>query len=288
MGTRFNLLLPGLEDSEGSALFAAIHRELSRLENIMSSFIPSSEISYINTHAHGNRVVIGVDLFEILTCCKKYYESTRGLFDVGIGKQIDYWKENIGNPDQDTCPFNSGMKDLYLDERKHSVFFGDENLKINLGGFGKGYALDKVVEILKTAGVNTAYLSFGESSIVCLGAHPHGDHWPVGLEDYFNKGHVLYTIRLLDEALSTSGNQDQHEHIVNPGTGLLLKRPGMVSVKSTSATEAEVWSTALACADEDQYRELTERRKNLEVIKATFYDGKWNFWEKKSLMHENY
>lgn len=282
MGTRFNLLLPGMNTEEGDKLSAAVHRELNRLENIMSCFIPSSEVSYINLNAPTGKVSISDELFQILMLCKDYNESTLGLFDAGMGKQIEYWKENTGNVGSEQCPYRSGIADIELNLADSSVAFRRKDVKINLGGFGKGYALDKVLGLLKNAKVSSAYLSFGESSVACLGSHPFGDHWSVGVEDHINKGNVLYTVPLENEALSTSGISDQNPHILNPGSGLPHGSPCIVVVKSTSATEAEVWSTALASAKEDQFQVLKESLNGLEVLKATHYEGKWNFWGNKT------
>lgn len=93
MGTRFNLILPGVDDSRGEVLFSSIMEELIRIENMLSCFMPESDISKINNNACNKPVEVNHELLHILTECLGFYERTKGAFDIGIGKIIDHWSE---------------------------------------------------------------------------------------------------------------------------------------------------------------------------------------------------
>ena len=187
MGTRFNLLVPGIDIPDGDSLFHACTNELERLENMLSSYLPESEVSLLNAHAFQQSVQVGSELFELLERCIEYFEMTQGTFDISLGKLIDQWSENQQDQDTENLHTETGADKIILGREKMTVRFTSPSVKINLGGIGKGYALDKVRKLLSDFGFTSAFISFGESSVSCIGKHPHGDFWPLGIQDYYNK-----------------------------------------------------------------------------------------------------
>jgi thiamine biosynthesis lipoprotein len=91
MGTRFNLLLPGIGNSDGDMLFSSCVQELNRIEKMLSCLMPGSDISQINENAFNRPVEINDELSDIMIECLKYSEMTQGTFDISIGKIIDHW-----------------------------------------------------------------------------------------------------------------------------------------------------------------------------------------------------
>lgn len=274
MGTRFNLVLPGIENSVGDVIFASVIQELKRIETMLSCFMPESDISHINENAFTNPVEISNELFDILAECLKYYKMTDKAFDISLGKLIDHWNGAENNGDPEKLDRGSGADKIILDHSRMSVRFSTPHVKINLGGYGKGYALQNIQDLLKKKGLTDAFISFGESSVSCLGKHPHGDFWPVGIQDFYHKDKSLATIQLVNESVSTSGNMEKSNFFIDPKNGKTVKKEMMISVKSLSAVDAEVLSTALMVADANQWEKIKDAFPGNEIIKVVYRDEK--------------
>ena len=274
MGTRFNLLLPGINNSNGEVIFSSVVSEINRLENMLSCFIPNSDISFVNEHACDHPVEVSNEIFEILADCLNYFKLTQGFFDISLGKIIDFWNGKQKKVDIDDLIENIGADKIALDFQKKTVQFTTPHIKINLGGFGKGYALQKVQELLTKLGITSAFISFGESSICCLGKHPHGDYWPIGIQDIYQKDKSIATLRLVNQSVSTSGNMEENNHIIHPRTGKPIEKKRMISIKSNSPTEAEVLSTALLVADKPQGESIQNAFSGVEILNVKYSNKK--------------
>jgi len=228
MGTRLDVVMIG-DESLLSEIWQQIMNETERLHRMLNRFDAESEISYINRQAALKPVVLKDELWNILTNIQEYHRQTQGYFDVSLRN------------------FNK----VILNADNKSVAFIEKDISLDLGGYAKGFALEQMREIMLQAGVAQALLNFGNSSILALGAHPHGKFWGVGVENPFRKGQHLKTYALSNQSLSTSGNTARHtEHIMNPRLGTYAPERKLVSVVSANAVEAEVLSTALMVADD--------------------------------------
>ena len=161
--------------------------------------------------------------------CKRYNELTEGYYDITL----------------------QGFDQVLLTEEDKSIFFFSESLHIDLGGYGKGYALAKIRELLEENGIGKALVNFGNSSVLAVGTHPCGEYWPVGLDNPFTKERIA-DLKLSDSSLSISGNMPSHpRHIVNPHTGTFVEDKKMVSVVAKDPVVAEILTTAfMICGDE--------------------------------------
>ena len=170
-----------------------------------------------------------VQRLDILLNCKRYNELTEGYFDITL----------------------QGFDQVLLTEEDKSIFFFSESLHIDLGGYGKGYALAKIRELLEENGIGKALVNFGNSSVLAVGTHPCGEYWPVGLDNPFTKERIA-DLKLSDSSLSISGNMPSHpRHIVNPHTGTFVEDKKMVSVVAKDPVVAEILTTAfMICGDE--------------------------------------
>lgn len=266
MGTRFNLLLPDIDTPEGDMLFSYCIKELNHIENMLSCFSPTSDISQINKNAFRNPIKINDELFSILKNCLNYFKLTQGAFDISLGKIIDIWSENENMAEINELMKNVGTDKIILNSHNNTVHFSSPNIKINLGGYGKGYALQKIQDLLKENNISSAYISFGESSVSCIGKHPHGDYWPVGIQDYNKKDKCIATFKLVNMSVSTSGNMENSNHIIHPRKGKPIQEKMMVTVKSNSPTDAEVLSTALMLANKAERQKIQNAFPEIEII----------------------
>jgi len=228
MGTRLDVVMIGNE-SKLSEVWEQIIAETERLHRMLNRFDTASDISHINREAVIHPVELNDELWNILTDIKKYHHQTLGYFDITLRD------------------FNQ----VILDDEHKTILFGGKNISLDLGGYAKGYAIERIREILLHNGITQALANFGNSSVLAVGSHPHGKFWGVGIENPFNPDQQLITCELYNQSLSVSGNTLQHtRHIINPHSGNYVTERKIVSVVSSNAIEAEVLSTALMVADE--------------------------------------
>ncbi len=134
----------------------------------------------------------------------------------------------------------------------------DAQGKLDFGGMAKGWALKVLEKILRRNDVKSAFVDFGGSSILGVGSHPYGDSWKVGVVNPFN-GEVIREVELVDKSMSSSGNTPTYSgHIRNPLTGEIVDSKALVTVVSNSPLDAEVLSTALMVASEDERKQIQE------------------------------
>ena len=170
------------------------------------------------------------------------------------------------------CPMSAEMASVFLlaqeYETKTQGLFDVtwDGGKLDFGGFAKGYFLRICGNILREAGVECAFVDFGNSSILGIGHHPYGDSWKVEVMNPYTHLPVM-EYSLVDKAMSTSGNTPSYSgHIRNPHTGEACSDRHLVSVVSPDPLDAEVLSTVLMIADAGQYPSLQEE----------FPDAQWN------------
>lgn len=257
MGTRLDMVMHGIERAEGDRVFDRVLSMVSAIEAMLSRFNEHSPVSQLNRLGSRKSVEVEPELFDLLVLCREYYEKSGGLFDIAIGKATG----EPGKGDPETIRKlleNSGMDKVELLPGSHSVRFHSDDVELDTGGFGKGYALDRVKSVLLDIGIYSAFISFGDSSILAMGDHPHGTGWKSGINHLFRPGESLYTFDLMNESLSTSGigpnniRANPEAHIIHPTRGGIQMDFRHISVASPSAMEAEVLSTALVAGDEEE------------------------------------
>ncbi len=224
MHTRIDMMLweSTVSISDLHSICESIAEDTVRIERMASCFIPESEVSAVNSSPVGIPVRLTDEMFSILERCIGYNRTTEGLFDIAVSAEMP------GVPLEEK---------ILLDKETLSAVRLEENARLNLSGFLKGYALDRAVDAVRQAGVSNALISFGNSSIYAAGNHPGGKGWPVATSE--GKDYTLF-----DQCLTTSGNsREDRRHIINPLTGRFVEGRSMVSVITSTAEEGEVRST---------------------------------------------
>lgn len=275
MGTRMNVVLPHSDEELCERLYKMIKHEVERIEIKLSYFLSHSSVSEINKKAYAADVKVDSEIWQILKLCLQYNKLTFGAFDITMRRLVDFYKLN---PDLDETDLTSCMKYIQLNDELQSIRFLDESAKIDFGGFGKGYALEKVQKLINDSPIESAFISFGESSILTKGNHPSGKAWQVGVNNYNNSGGAAYTFELADDSISTSSNyflDDSGQltfkaNVINPITGKLKKEIETISVKSKSPLEAEIFSTAFMNLSNDQVSAIKEKCIDIGVVRINF------------------
>ncbi|WP_029902546.1 FAD:protein FMN transferase [Prevotella sp. 10(H)] len=224
MGTRLDVIIVGPDKNASLICWEKIEKEVLRLSKLFNKFDEKSELYAVNRKSAESPFRVSDELWRVLADCKQYHSMTSGYFDISMK---DY-------------------SQVVLDGKKQTVYFNDKEIELDLGAYAKGYALEKIREILISKNVECALINFGNSSVLAIGSHPHGEYWPIGIEDPYNPQNTLGIIELKDNTMSTSGNMPSHtKHIVDPHTGISNESRKIVSVKTANAIDAEVLSTTL-------------------------------------------
>lgn len=248
MHTRLDMALV-CPESIGLQVSEDVLKTIRLLEAIGDKFNPSSELAMVNRVAADHPVVISEELFNILEQCVMYAGSTFGLFDVSIDSY---------------CHSSGTIGMIHLDNTVRSVFFERKGISLNLSGFLKGYALDRIRPVLDASNVTDALINLGNSSILALGDCPEGSGWKIG----FGQADKTPVI-LNDGCLTTSGNSKEvNDHLINPLDGTPIKKMGTMSVMTDSGTLGEVLSTSLFVCDVKYRTELLSSFGSAAVIVA--------------------
>jgi FAD:protein FMN transferase len=169
--------------AEASRAAEAALEEIGRVESLLSRFDPASEVSRINRDAARGPVMVDHELFALLSRCVAACQTTRGAFDITAGITREAWR---------------------LMESQHSIQFENEHVQLDLGGCGKGYALDCAGAVLRAAGVTRAALHAGTSSVLAIGTPPDDVGWPIALVDPRDRSREVTRVKLADRGLEAA------------------------------------------------------------------------------------
>lgn len=216
------------ENAAGAA--QAAFAEVDRLEQLLSRFIPHSEIAQLNAAAADAAVRVSVETLECLELAQQVYRATSGAFDVTLGS---------GKGTEAEPPLR-----LRIDRRTRTVTKATGAIRVDLGGIGKGFALDGLVEVLSEWGVTIALAHCGQSTVRAVGFPPNSAGWPIAIRDPRNPAAVLGRVTLRDEALGGSGVLLHGQHIVDPRTRQPARGALGAWTAAPSAALADAYSTA--------------------------------------------
>ena len=238
---------------------------LVQLEGQLSRFIENSDISRLNGAPVNEPVILGLHAFSILERAKVLYDMTEGALDVTIGGLTARHLEQDNQPYRSqltSMPTELGMEYLVLDEEAVDARRLSQNVKIDLGAIGKGYALDTLAERLTEWGITRAMVHGGGSTALALDSPDGFAGWPVTISCPFKTEKVVAELHLRHLALSGSAHT-HHSHIVNPRSGELVTARLATWSCCPDATTADGLSTALMIMSLDQLRTLSEKRPRL-------------------------
>lgn len=298
MATRFEVALHGEDPVSLRAAAEEALDEIEQLESRLSLFLPSSDISRVNARAAVEPVRVGAQVFRLLSMAKDLHRETSGTFDVTIGPLMRCWGLMGGKgtlPDTESIEAaraKVGMQHVILREDDFTVQFERPGMMIDLGGIGKGFGMEYAVEVLLEAGVTSALLHGGTSTIYALGTPPEADAWDVaieapeaedeGTEEVIVSGEdsapepesVLAVVSLKDEAMSVSGIHGKsfsvdgkvYGHVLDPRIGRPVQGASLSAVVLKSATLTDALSTALLTLGFSDYSRVVSNRPEMRFL----------------------
>ena len=257
MGSTYTVELYGYDRVKMEAAADAALDEARRLDQLLSNYKADSEWSQVNQHAAERPMKISPELFQLFSACLDYSRQSEGAFDIAVGPLMKVWGFYKGTghlphrPEIEAAMAHVGYRHVHLDAASGSVWFDRPGVELDPGGIGKGYAVDRMVDILKRNGVNAALVAGSASSVYGIGAPPgHPEGWAVDIRDPWQRSRTVAEVLLKDMSMSTSGSYEKffraegrvYAHIMDPRTGYPAQGTVSVSVVAPRTIDSEAWA----------------------------------------------
>ena len=256
MGSVYTIAAYGEDRGQLSAGVGAALQEARRIDDLLSNYKTESELSEINRDAGQKPVKVSPELFALLEKCQEYSRASDGAFDWTVGPLLRVWGFYKGSgrlPGRDEVAhalISVGYQHIQLDGRLRTVRFDVPGVELDPGGIGKGYAVDRMADVLRDAGLGTALISAAGSSIYAIGAPPGETGWHVRIRDPKDEKTTVAEVYLKDQSLSTSGTYEKffeaegkvYSHIMDPRTGYPAQGMLSVSVIAPKTLDSEAWT----------------------------------------------
>lgn len=287
MGTVLQVTLCHAEAWQNQAAADQLFASATRLDQLLTTFSAESTISRLNAHAGRGPQAVPVEVATILSLSRQYWQLTHGSFDITVGPLMNVWRQAATTQ---ALPSPVALQQARVRVGSDKLVLGSDGtvalarsgMVLDLGGIGKGYALDSVSAALTARGVVNALLDFGQSSMVALGHPPDARAgWRLLLRS--PSGQTVGVVTLRDQSLSVSGNFGQdfvirgqrYGHVLDPRIGQPLRRDLLACVLAPSAAQAEALSKALLVLGEREGIALLER---LPGVEGLLHEGNGHRW----------
>jgi thiamine biosynthesis lipoprotein len=253
MGTVFEIAAYAQTSQNASVALDNAFREIVRIDDLLSNYKTDSALSTLNRSAHFHAEQVPPDLYRVVEESVRFSRLSDGKFDISIAPLVNLWKAAIAGEDPPSLARQREARECVGYEKikltpPDQITFQSSCMRLDLGGIGKGYAVDRAAEVLRSSGIRNALINAGGSTILAIGSPPGQTAWLVHLRDPSNK--VDPQVMLKDESVSTSeqtgpsllGN-DSAGHIIDPDSGRPLKTEFAVSVIAQTGAASDALST---------------------------------------------
>jgi thiamine biosynthesis lipoprotein len=276
MGTRVYVQLWSQNRERGYAAIDSVMAEMRRIDALMSHYKPESQLSQINAHANQEPVQVDKELFDLIKLSTHYSEITEGAFDItyaSVGYLYDFPRHIHPTEEQIRRALPAvNWRNMLLDERHHTVRFEHPGMRIDLGGIGKGYAVDRGVAILKGLGIEHAVVTAGGDSRI-IGDHL-GRPWLVAIRHPDDPHKVVTRIPLSNIAMSTSGDYERYfdengvryHHIIDPRTGQSARMVRSATILAPTATQTDGMSKTAFVLGPEKTLEIINRMPEYDAV----------------------
>ena len=287
MGTAYRLTVDGLAEADSGAIAASVRRAIGRVDSLMSTYRQESEISAFNRLPAHNPLQLSPETFEVLEAASQAGDLTEGAFDVTVAALVDAWGFGPLPVDDPPGPetiqrlrLACGWDKLELEPRARTVTKLHPEVRVDLSGIAKGFAVDLVANLLESAGHPAHLVDIG-GEIRAGVRRASGERWKIGVERPQASGRGVHRILALsDTAIATSGNYRnfrerdgaRYGHILDPRTGEPAESDVLsASVLDSSAMRADAVATAMLVLGSQAGMALAER-EGLAVL-LVVHDG---------------
>jgi len=279
LGSPFEITVVANDTLQANEYIDLAVGEVKRIENLISDWIPTTQISEINKNAGIKEVKVDKEVFELLQRSVKISKLTSGAFDVSYASMDKIWKFDGSMKEMPSAEAikksveKIGYQNIIFNENEMTVFLKFQGMKLGLGGIGQGYIADKVKDLLKSKGCHSGLVNVS-GDINSWGKQPDGSLWTVGIINPMNKNKVFATFPLEDSAVETSGSYEKfvtfngirYAHIIDPRTGYPAQGVVSVSVFAKQTEIADALATGIFVLGVNVGLDLVNQLKGIECI----------------------
>jgi thiamine biosynthesis lipoprotein len=280
MGSSLTLMAWTVDEDPANRAFDSVFAEFNRLDQLMSVWKKGSDILELNAAAGDHPIPVSKDTLDALVAARQMSEWTGGKFDVTFGALSDIWKFD---QDQDnTVPSQAAIaarlplidyRKLVIDVQAGTAFLQKKGMHANLGGIGKGYAVDRAVALLRAAGL--ADFSIQAGGDLYVAGHRGDRPWRLGIADpRAPDGAIFARVDLSDSTFSTSGDYERsfikdgvrYHHILDARTGFPARGSRSVTLLADDSFTADALDTAIFAVGPEKGMKIVAGVKNLEAV----------------------
>ncbi len=279
MGSAFDITVVALNEELGYIYIDNAVAEITRIEQMISSWDPQSETAQINQNAGIRAVKVSPELFKLIERSKQISALTDGAFDISFASMDTIWKFD-GSMKQ--MPSEAAIKKsiskvghekIVLNAKNQTVFLKQKGMKISFGAIGKGYAADKAKELLVSKQVPAGIIN-ASGDLTTWGTKVSGEKWLIGIANPLSKDKIFSWLPVVESSVATSGNYEKYvifddkkyTHIIDPRTGYPAAGINSVSIFAKSAELCDALATAIFIMGKDAGIALIEQLGGTEVI----------------------
>jgi FAD:protein FMN transferase len=281
---------PTNDEAKVRSAFSAATEEIRRLEAMMTTWRPDSELSRVNEAAGISPVPVGQETYDVVAASLHTSEISAGTFDITFESLHGLWKF-----DQDLDPHPPteaqvkaklpllNFHHVHLDAAKHSIYLDQKGVRIGLGGIAKGYAVDHAAKVLQDAGLASFFVQAG-GDLYTRGKKPDGTDWSAGVRDPRGpEGSYFAVLAVTDHAFSTAGdyersyvvNDRRYHHIIDPRTGYPATASRSVTIWAKTALEADELDDAVFILGPEKGLALVESQDGVGAVIVDAHNKVW-------------
>lgn len=278
MGTLVALTAVGATKEEAQVSIETGFREIKRLEQLLSTWISTSELSRVNAAAGQRPVVVSRETLDLISRSIEMARLTDGGFNIAVGPAVEAWsvteRQRIPNRTElDALKPLIDWSAIQVDRKAHTIFLPVPGMRIDVGGIGKGYAADRAAEAMKKAGATGGVVALS-GDIKTFGNLPGMKGFSVGIRHPRQDGALVATIDLRDEAISTAGDYERYfeqdgvryHHILDPVLLEPARKCQSVTVIAAEGTVADGLDTGIFVLGPEKGMALVERLPDVEAV----------------------
>jgi len=279
MGSSFELTVVVNNEDIGYINLEEAIAEVRRVEKLISSWDPESETSEINRNAGVKPVKVSLELFKLIERSIQISEITNGAFDITIAAMEGVWKFDgsmsaFPTPEQISSAVSKvGYKKIALNKAENTVFLKENGMKIGFGAIGKGYAADKVKELLVSKQVPAGMIN-ASGDITTWGTKATGEKWLIGVDHPRSNGKIFTWLPLIESSVSITGNLvryvsfngKKYTHYIDPKSGYPTTGISKVTVLAKRAELCDALSTAVYILGKEKGISMINQLGDTEVI----------------------
>ena len=279
LGSPFEITVVAKDSIEAKKYIDLAIAEVKRIENQISDWIPTTQISLVNKNAGIQAMKVDSEVFDLVERAIKISEITEGAFDITYASMDKIWKFDgsmTSMPSEEMIKKSVakiGYKNIVLDKSNQTIFLKLAGMKLGLGGIGQGYIADKVKDVLLANGCKSGIVNVS-GDINAWGRQSNNKQWTVGIINPMNKNKVFATFPLENSAVETSGSYEKfvvfngirYSHIIDPRTGYPAQGVVSVSVFAKQTEIADALATGIFVLGVEVGLDLVNQLKGIECI----------------------